>query len=130
MTLTLCVMVLKLPSSYDNYFWSSTLCRNLIHNEFQWPLKEVSWELKNWNRILWKYFYWLAPIFVFSTKCIDPRVFKFVVLNLTGNNQWENCISLDSNLLGLSGPWNQWKLEHTIKNDFTVPFFVHLPDQR
>ena len=33
--------------------------------------------------------------FVVSTKCIDPRVLEFVVSNTTGNNQWENCISLD-----------------------------------
>jgi len=37
----------------------------------------------------------LAPIFVISTKCIDPRVLEFVVSNITGNNQWENWISLD-----------------------------------
>ena len=30
-----------------------------------------------------------------STKCIDPWDLEFVALNTTGNNQWENCISLD-----------------------------------
>jgi hypothetical protein len=33
--------------------------------------------------------------FVVSTKCIDPWVIEFVVSNTTGNNQLENCISLD-----------------------------------
>jgi len=28
----------------------------------------------------------LAPIFVVSTKCIDPWVVEFVVSNITGNN--------------------------------------------
>jgi hypothetical protein len=37
-------------------------------------------------------FYSLAQIFVDSTKCIDPWVIKFVVSNITGNNQWEDCI--------------------------------------
>jgi len=45
--------------------------------------------------ILGKYFYSLAHIFVVSTKCIDPWVLEFVVSNITGNNQWEYCISLD-----------------------------------
>jgi hypothetical protein len=41
----------------------------------------------------------LATISVVSTKCIDPRVLEFVVSNATGNNQWENCISLHFNCL-------------------------------
>ena len=74
---------------------------------------------------LWNYFYWLLPIlvvstkcidpwvheFVVSTKCIDPWVHEFVVSNITGNSQWENCISLDFNVHGLSGPRNPRKLE-------------------
>jgi hypothetical protein len=54
----------------------------------------------------------LAPIFVVSTNCIDPWVLEFVLSNITGNNQWENCISLDFYFHGLSGPRNQRKLEH------------------
>jgi hypothetical protein len=61
--------------------------------------------------ILWKCFYSLAPIFVVSTKCIDPWVLEFMVSNTTGNNQWENCISFDFNFRGLSGPRNPQKLE-------------------
>ena len=34
-----------------------------------------------------KYFYSLAPIFVVSTKCIDPWVLEFVVSNITGDHQ-------------------------------------------
>jgi hypothetical protein len=36
-----------------------------------------------------------VPIFVVSTKCIDPWVLEFVVSNITDNNQWENCISTE-----------------------------------
>jgi hypothetical protein len=32
---------------------------------------------------------------VVSTKSIDPWVLEFIVSKTTGNNQWENCISLD-----------------------------------
>jgi len=53
----------------------------------------------------------LTPIFVVSTKCIAPWVLEFVVSNITGNNQWENCISLDFNFRFLSRPRNQRKLE-------------------
>jgi hypothetical protein len=35
----------------------------------------------------------------------------FVVSNITSNNQWENCISLDFYFRGLSGPQNQRILE-------------------
>ena len=43
-----------------------------------------------------KYFYSLPPIFVVSTKFIEQWVLEFVVSNIiTGNNQWENCISFD-----------------------------------
>jgi hypothetical protein len=31
--------------------------------------------------------------------------------NITGNNQWENCTSLDFYFHDFSGPWNQQKLE-------------------
>ena len=41
--------------------------------------------------------------FVVSTKCIIPWVLEFVVSNTTGNNQWDNCISLDFNFL-----WFKW----------------------
>jgi hypothetical protein len=46
-----------------------------------------------------------------STKCIDPWVLEFMISNITGNNQWENCISLDFYIRGLNGPRNQRKLE-------------------
>jgi hypothetical protein len=40
------------------------------------------------NSILWswKYFYSLAPIFLVSTKCIDPWVLELVVSNITGKS--------------------------------------------
>jgi hypothetical protein len=38
-----------------------------------------------------------------STKCIDPWVLDFVVSNITGNNQWENGISVDFYFCGLGG---------------------------
>jgi hypothetical protein len=38
--------------------------------------------------------------------------------NITDKNRWENCISLDFDFRGLSGPQNQQKLEPTINNDF------------
>jgi hypothetical protein len=59
---------------------------------------------------LWKYFYSLAPIFVVSTKCIDPWVLSFVVSNITDNNEWGNCIPLDFYFRGLNGPRNQQKI--------------------
>jgi len=34
-----------------------------------------------------------------------------MVSNTIGNNQWENCISLDFNIHGLSEPRNPRKLE-------------------
>ena len=49
--------------------------------------------------------------FVVSTNCSDPWVLEFMVSNTTGNNQWENCISLDFYFCGLSGPRNPRKLE-------------------
>jgi hypothetical protein len=51
----------------------------------------------------------LAPIFVVSTKGIDPWVLEIVIANITGNNQWEKCISLDFYFRGLSGPRKQRK---------------------
>jgi len=53
----------------------------------------------------------LAPIFVVSTKCIDPWVLEFVVSNITCKNQWENCILLDVSFRSLSEPWNPRQLE-------------------
>jgi hypothetical protein len=41
---------------------------------------------------------------VVSTKCIDPWDLEFVVLNTTGNNQWENCILLNFYFRGLGRP--------------------------
>jgi len=38
-------------------------------------------------------------------------VFEFVVSNITGNNQWENCILVDFYFRGLSEPQIQLKLE-------------------
>jgi hypothetical protein len=52
--------------------------------------------------ILSKYIYSLPPIFVVSAKCIDPWALEFVVSNTTGNNLWENCISLDFNFRSFS----------------------------
>jgi hypothetical protein len=52
----------------------------------------------------------LAPIFMVSTKFIDPWVLEFVVSNVTGNSQWEICIVLDF-FCGLSEPRNPRKLE-------------------
>jgi len=43
-----------------------------------------------------------------------------MVFIITGNNQWENCISSDFNFRCFSGPQNSRKLEPTINNDFTV----------
>jgi len=41
----------------------------------------------------------LAPIFVVSTKYIDPWILEFLVSNTTDNSQWENCILLDFNFV-------------------------------
>jgi len=50
-------------------------------------------------------------LFVDTNYCgIDPWVLEFVVSNITGNNQWKNCISLDFNFRGLSDPRNPRKL--------------------
>lgn len=59
-------------------------------------------------KILWKYFYLLAPISVVSAKCLDPRVLQFVVSNITCNSQWDNCVSFDFSLLRVSEPWHPW----------------------
>jgi hypothetical protein len=67
--------------------------------------------LINYNSILRRHFYSLAPIFVVSAKCIDPWVLEFMVSNTTGNNQWENCIPLDFSFCGLSEPKNPRKLK-------------------
>jgi hypothetical protein len=40
-----------------------------------------------------------------------PWVLEFVVSNTTDINKWENCISLDLNVCGLSEPRNPRKLE-------------------
>ena len=42
-----------------------------------------------------------------STKCIDPGALEFVVSNITGNDQWGNCIGMNCYFRGLSGPRNQ-----------------------
>jgi len=52
----------------------------------------------------------MAPISVISTKCIDTWVLEFMLLNITGNNQWENSISLDFNLRGLSETTKSMKI--------------------
>ena len=49
-------------------------------------------------------------MFMVSTKCIDPWFLEFVVSNITGNSQWENCITLDFYFRGLSEPRNQRKI--------------------
>ena len=46
-----------------------------------------------------------------STECSDLWVLEFVVSNTTGNNEWENCISLDFDIRGLSEPRNPRKIE-------------------
>jgi hypothetical protein len=48
---------------------------------------------------------------VVSTKCIDPWDLEFMVSTITGNNQWENCISLEFNVRALIAPRNQRKCE-------------------
>jgi len=53
----------------------------------------------------------LASIFVVSTECIDSWVLEFVVSKTAGNNQWENCNSMDFNFRCLSEPRNPRKLE-------------------
>ena len=47
-----------------------------------------------------------SSILVVSTKCIEPWVLEFMVSNITCNNQWENCISLDFDFRGLCEPRN------------------------
>ena len=77
-------------------------------------LNNINWLCWNWKKtqiIALKYCYLLTPIVVVSTKCIDPWVLKFVVLNTTDNSPWENCISLDFYFRGLSGPRDQRKSE-------------------
>ena len=54
--------------------------------------------------LLLKYFHSLAPNFMVSIKCIDPWILEFVVLNITGNKQWDNYMSFDFNIRGLSEP--------------------------
>jgi hypothetical protein len=39
-----------------------------------------------------------------SIKYIDPWILEFVVSNITGNNKWDNYISFDFNIHGLSEP--------------------------
>ena len=58
--------------------------------------------------------------FVVSAQCIDPWILEFVVLNITGNSLWENCILLDFYFRGLNVPRNQQKWNPTIIYDFTV----------
>jgi hypothetical protein len=71
-------------------------------------LEELLFKVKRLNQnckkfyILWKYFYSLTPIFVLSTKCINPWVLEFMVSNTKGNSQWENCIS-----------WFKWTTKST-----------------
>ena len=49
------------------------------------------------------YFYSLAPIFVVSTKCIDPWVLEIVVSNTTENNQWQTLY-----FVGFLFSWFKW----------------------
>jgi hypothetical protein len=60
-----------------------------VHNVCKLRYQNVQTDQYYQYLILWKYFYSLAPIFVVSTKCIDPWVLEFMVLNITGNNPWE-----------------------------------------
>jgi len=76
-------------------FWLDELCTTCCYIYMYDELSECTCIV--WKEILWKYFYSLAPIFVVSIKCIDPWVLKLVVSNITGNSQWDNCISLDFN---------------------------------
>jgi hypothetical protein len=41
-----------------------------------------------------------------SSKYMYPWVLEFVVSNTTDINKWENCISLELNVCGLSEPRN------------------------
>ena len=45
-------------------------------------------------------------MFLVSTKYFDSWVLEFVVSDIAGNNQRENCISLDLNFRCLSEPRN------------------------
>jgi hypothetical protein len=44
----------------------------------------------------------LTPIVAVAITCIDPWVLEFMVSHTTGSNQWENGISNDFNVRGLS----------------------------
>ena len=67
------------------------------------------------DHLMWNYFYSLTPIVAVAITCIDPWVIEFMVSHTTGSNQWENGISNDFNVRGLSEKWNP-----AINNDFTV----------
>ena len=76
--------------------------KKIKHHNISYILLKVT---LNTNKLLLKYFYLLAPIFVVSAKGIDPWVLEFMVSNTTGN-KWGNCISLDFNFRALSEPQN------------------------
>jgi cellulose synthase/poly-beta-1,6-N-acetylglucosamine synthase-like glycosyltransferase len=84
------------------------------------------------NFIRWHQFSWFLTKcidpwvleFVVSTKYLDPWVLEFMVSKIIGNNQWKNCILLDSYFHGLSELRNQ---NPTMNNDFTVSEYeVHV----
>ena len=60
--------------------------------------------------LLSKCFYLLAPIFVVSTKCIDPWVLEFMVSNIIGDQQMGKLYFVGFFFRGLSEPQNQRKL--------------------
>jgi hypothetical protein len=70
-----------------------------------------------------KYFYLFPPIFVVSIKWIDPWVLEFTVSNTTGNNQWENYISLDFNFRGLIMIRQYQILLSRVYNNLDVPSY-------
>jgi hypothetical protein len=100
-------------------YWKITQhCGDLCHTSTRYKYSCIYFSpillVTHWkrNNILWKSFFSLSLIFVVSTKCIDPWVLEFVVSNITGNHQWENCITLDFNFRGfLCEPRNPRKLE-------------------
>jgi hypothetical protein len=72
-------------------------------------IKVSVWDYLMVDYILWKYLNSLVQMFLVSTKYFDSWVLEFVVSDIAGNNQRENCISLDLNFRCLSEPRNSWK---------------------
>jgi hypothetical protein len=52
-------------------------------------------------------------------------VLEFVISNITGNNKWENCNSLDFNIRGLSDQRNPRKLETKYQVHTNISYITH-----